>query len=94
MAKIVKIEGSFPLEAQGIPTAQGPRANPALLAEGWEARFLADGPRVEEVTELYAQLGYEVRTETVQPQELQDDCEPCRLHSSTFRMIYTRRKSP
>ena len=93
MAKFVKIEnllsrsvGRFFSEAQLEPDA-------ALIADGWERRFTADEQRAKEVTELYTQLGYEVRAEPVRADELDDDCQDCRsVVSFHFRTIYTRKK--
>ncbi len=69
--------------------------DPALVAEGWERRFTADEQRVQEVVELYSQLGYEVRAEPVHASEIHEDCTDC--HSaivSRFKTIYTRRRAP
>jgi hypothetical protein len=69
--------------------------DPALVAEGWERRFTADDQRIQEVVELYSQLGYEVRAEPVHAGEIHEDCTDC--HSailSRFKTIYTRRRLP
>lgn len=91
MAKIVKIETfSDDPDKRFLSDAQL-QADPALVAEGWERRFTADAQRVQEVTELYSQLGYEVRAEPV-PSESAKDCEDCNsLITSKFKTIYTRR---
>ncbi|MBI3950598.1 MAG: hypothetical protein HY314_09105 [Acidobacteria bacterium] len=68
--------------------------DPALVAEGWERRFIADAQRAKEAMELYAQLGYEVRAEPVRPAELGDDCEDCLIVVAfQFKTIYTRKKA-
>jgi len=65
--------------------------DPALVAAGWERRFLADGGRVEEFVELYRSMGFEVRVETVWPAELGPECESCRLViCREFVTLYTR----
>jgi hypothetical protein len=66
--------------------------DPALTAEGWERRFIADPRRAREATDLYTQLGFEVRAEPLSPEELGDDCSDCQLVLLGFRTIYTRRK--
>ena len=67
--------------------------DPAFVAEGWERRFTADPQRAEEAMELYAQLGYEVRAEPVNRQELKDECDGCRSTVTfQFKTIYTRKK--
>jgi hypothetical protein len=66
--------------------------DPALLAEGWERRFMTDGARAREAVELYASLGYEVRAEPVRREDVADDCEDCQLVMLLkFATIYTRR---
>lgn|SRR5579859_862142 len=92
MTKIVKIEPFFDDPGKRFLSDAQLQADPALVAEGWERRFTADAQRVQEVTELYSQLGYEVRAEAVQAVELKDDCEDCHaLMLSKFKTIYTRR---
>ena len=67
--------------------------DPALAAAGWERRFIADAQRTAEAMELYAQLGYEVRAEALQEEELTGECEGCRsLVVMEFRTIYTRKR--
>lgn len=70
------------------------QANPALAAEGWERRFMADGLRLAEYTELYASMGYEVRAEKVPPDEIGPECGDCRLLiCRQFVTLYTRKRS-
>jgi hypothetical protein len=63
-----------------------------LLAAGWERRFIGEGRRLKEYSDLYAALGYEVHLEPLQPIEVSPDCADCQvvalLHFST---IYTRK---
>jgi hypothetical protein len=69
------------------------RPDPALLAEGWQRRFTADAPRAAEAMELYAQLGYEVRAETVRHEEQAGECADCsRVMALQFKTIYTRKR--
>ena len=71
---------------------QALEGDPALLAEGWERRFMADGGRAGEAAELYRELGYEVRTEPVRREDVADDCEDCQLLMLLeFQTIYTRK---
>lgn len=68
-------------------------ADPHLVAEGWERRFMADSQRASEATEIYTSLGYEVRTEAVSPSELSDECGDCQLVvCRTYVTIYTRKR--
>lgn len=69
--------------------------DPALVAEGWERRFTTDEQRVQEVVELYSQLGYEVRAEPVHSREVHEDCTDCHAAIvSRFKTIYTRKRLP
>ncbi len=61
-----------------------------LAGPGWTRRFTAAPPRLNELRELYATLGYEVMLDPLLPGELADECEGCTLALSLFRMIYTR----
>jgi hypothetical protein len=65
---------------------------PELAAQGWERRFMADGRRLGEFTDLYASLGYEVHAEPVHPDEIGPDCGDCRLIMCLqFHTLYTRK---
>ena len=67
--------------------------DPELIADGWERRFVADARRAEEAMELYEQLGFEVRAEPAQAEELADDCEDCQLLLMfQFKTVYTRKR--
>ena len=71
------------------------RPDPELIADGWERRFVADARRAEETMELYEQLGFEVRAEPAQAEELGDDCDDCQLLLLLqFKTIYTRKRGP
>lgn len=64
---------------------------PERVAAGWERRFMADSTRLAEFVELYTQLGFEVETEPVQPDEIGPDCEGCQLlMCRQFVTLYTR----
>ena len=69
------------------------RADPELIADGWERRFVVDARRTQEMTELYQQLGYEVRAEPARAEDLGDDCDDCQLLPLLeFKTIYTRKR--
>ncbi len=77
-----------------LPTGN-PGADPRLVADGWEARFLADPARCEEATTLYRDLGFEVRAEPVPAEQLGPYCEGCQaVVCHVYNMIYTRRRAP
>ncbi len=80
-------------EAKRVLSEAQLTADPVLIAEGWERRFVTDGRRAAEAAELYEELGYEVRAETVRREELENECEDCQLVLlMQFKTIYTRRK--
>jgi hypothetical protein len=60
----------------------------------WERRFIADPARAAEAIELYRQAGFEVRAESIVPDDLRDECESCALvRAGLLQVIYTRRRS-
>jgi len=81
-------------EARRVLSEAELTADPALVAEGWERRFVTDGRRATEVIDLYEELGYEVRAEPVREEELENECEDCQLIVlMQFKTIYTRKKN-
>jgi len=79
-------------EARRMLSEEALEGDPALLADGWERRFMADGRRAGEAAELYRELGFEVRTEPVRREDVADDCEDCQLLMLLeFQTIYTRK---
>lgn len=66
--------------------------DPALLADGWERRFITDATRLREVVALYESLGFAVRAVPVQAAEVGEDCDDCQLAGLLrFHTVYTRR---
>jgi hypothetical protein len=65
-------------------------AQSALEREGWTRRFVAAPPRLQEMSELYAALGLEVRHEPLGEADLRVECGDCVLAQAVFRIIYTR----
>ncbi len=67
-----------------------------LLDEGWTRRFTAMGRRLNEVAELYSELGFEVRLEPVDPDQEEtmsaESCKGCFV-TMQARTIYTRPKA-
>lgn len=82
--------GPIRSEALGVVCA----SNPRLEADGWTRRFFAEPDRVKEATELYAELGYEVRAETLDPDSFDDRCGECpSVVCRTYVLIYTRKRT-
>ena len=74
------------------PTLNFP-TDPRLEAEGWQRRYMADPNQVEDAVRLYTELGFEVRTETIQPSELSTLCGSCGLATCrAYVTIYTRKR--
>jgi hypothetical protein len=91
--KLITIESLLKESGDRFLSEAQLRPDPVLIAEGWQRRFTVDEERAKEVTDLYTQLGYEVRAEAVHAGEPQDDCHDC-LASATLRLrtIYTRKE--
>lgn len=66
---------------------------PTLRTNGWQRRFMGTPPRLDEVVELYRELGHEVRVEQVEEQDLADHCRGCRLALALFRVVYTKERA-
>ena len=80
-------------EAKRALSEEQIRPDPELIADGWERRFVADAGCAEEAMELYEQLGFEVRAEPAQAEQLADDCEDCQLLLMfQFKTVYTRKQ--
>ena len=64
-----------------------------LQDEGWTRRFTALGRRLNEVAELYSELGFEVRLESVNLDQEEimsaESCKDCFV-TMQARTIYTR----
>ena len=98
-AAVGRLSGIVQQEARRVLSERQLEPDPALVAEGWELRFIADAHRVAEMTQLYRELGFEVRTESMAGLEdddrLDPDCASCVAASILqFRAIYVRRESP
>jgi len=48
--------------------------DPALIAEGWQRRFVADLKRAEEAREIFSELGLEVFVKPLQPEDMTAAC--------------------
>jgi hypothetical protein len=61
-----------------------------LALEGWRRRFVGASPRLDEMIELYRELGHDVRVEELTEHDLAAGCAGCRVALSFFRIVYTR----
>jgi hypothetical protein len=81
-----------PAVFSGPPSAEA-LADPRLLAEGWVSRFVGQGERLTEMSQLYRSLGFEVLEVPLTPAMMGEDCADCRVVALLdFRLIYTRRE--
>jgi len=78
-------------DGDGDGDAFSVRDDPALIAEGWQRRQLADPNRAKESIELYESLGFEVLAKELEPSDFGDDCKTCAVAGCHgYVMIYTR----
>ena len=61
----------------------------------WEKRNIVGKDRIEELSNLYRELGFEVKVETYDKKDMPDiQCEECfGAPGGEYYVIYTRRKS-
>jgi hypothetical protein len=65
-----------------------------LETTGWQRRFEADAGRAGELTDLYCEMGYEVTTLAIAPQEIGPECAGCAIIAcQRYVALYTRRPS-
>ena len=63
-----------------------------LETEGRQQRFDADAARAAELVDLYHDLGYEVATSKIAPQEIGPECAGCAIVAcQRYVALYTRR---
>jgi len=63
-----------------------------LEAAGWQRRFEAEANRAGELVDLYSDLGYEVTTSKIAPQEIGPECAGCAIVAcQRYVALYTRR---
>jgi len=63
-----------------------------LEAAGWERRVEAEARRASELVDLYSDLGYEVTTRRILPEEIGPECAGCAIVvCQQYVVIYTRR---
>lgn len=71
-----------------------------LIAEGWERRFVATEPRLQEAVELYEEIGFDVFLEPLPTEEElkgagceESGCTACfDVDRERYKIIYTRAK--
>ena len=65
-----------------------------LKKEGWIQRTTIGEPRLSEIVELYKSLGYAVRVEPVNLDELNEDCQRCYKNEvDELKTVYVRKNN-
>ncbi|MFC1554193.1 hypothetical protein ACFL7D_06135 [candidate division KSB1 bacterium] len=60
---------------------------------GWIKRNIVDESRLTELMEMYKSLGFEVKTEDLDPEKDCDTCNECFTESpEKYKVLYTRKK--
>ena len=63
-----------------------------LEAAGWERRFEANDTRARELVDLYSELGFEVTTCSIEPEEIGPECAGCAVVAcQQYVAVYTKR---
>jgi hypothetical protein len=71
---------------------EGSEQHPELETAGWQRRFEAETTRANELVDLYTDLGYEVTTRKIVPQEIGPECAGCAIVAcQRYVGLYTRR---
>ena len=65
----------------------------SLEKEGWVKQTTIGEPRLSEIVELYKSIGYEVRLESVNTDDLDDECRRCyEAEVDEVKTVYVRKK--
>jgi len=67
-----------------------------LVKQDWVKHTTYDEPRLSEITEMYQEMGLEVRIEPLNPDENgEPGCSECmKVQSDRYETLYTRKKNP
>ena len=80
------------IEANRAEVEKAIKPDPTLIADGWERRFITDTNRASDLIDLYSELGFEVHSEEVSPEEFNEACKECGLATLVpLLTIYTRK---
>jgi hypothetical protein len=63
-----------------------------LVAQGWQKQATTDEPRLSEMTEMYAGIGFDVHLEPFHPGQ-EKGCDGClAVFPDLYKTIYTRKR--
>lgn len=65
----------------------------SLEKEGWTKQTTIGEPRLSEIIELYKSLGYKVSLESINPDDLDEECRRCyEKEINEVKTVYVRKK--
>lgn len=65
---------------------------PVLVDEGWNRRTVTDPQRMDELVDLYEDLGFETMTTGLDPSSFGEACTTCAVTAcSTYVALFTRK---
>lgn len=65
---------------------------PVLAADGWERRTVTDSQRMDELVNLYEDLGFETMTTGLDPSSFGEACTTCAVTAcATYVALFTRK---
>ncbi len=82
-----------PLDSWSNDIGLSAAADADLIGEGWVRRHFVEPARVQESIELYASMGFEVRTRKPEASEFGSQCQECASAAcGSYLLVYTRKK--
>ena len=64
-----------------------------LLSDGWVRRTVSDPSRIDEMVDLYRDLGFETTTTVLDPATFGEACTSCAVDAcATYVALYTRKR--
>ncbi|RKY85695.1 hypothetical protein DRQ09_06930 [candidate division KSB1 bacterium] len=60
--------------------------------KNWEKRNIIEKERVNELVELYRDIGFEVMVKDFNPDDFDGECSECmKIHPEKYKIIYTKK---
>ncbi len=63
-----------------------------LTKDGWEWRCNADSRRSKDLVDMYREVGFEVRLESIDVDDICSACDGCKGAFSAFSAVYIRKR--
>jgi hypothetical protein len=64
----------------------------ALTEDGWEWRSNTDAQRSRDLVDMYSEVGFEVRLEPINVDNMCSACDGCKDAFSKFNAVYIRKR--